>query len=377
MKIAVLSSHTPSLFWFRMDMMQDFLALGHTVVAIGNEPEDKWRKTFEEKNITYIQADISRTGTNPIKDLKTFFSLKKILGKIKPDKIFTYQAKTVIYGSLAANALGIKEIYSLIAGCGSIFISTKLMAKILRCILRLEYKVALKYNKKVFFQNPDDVLLFSSMGILSEEKAVIINGSGVSVEKFKKFPLPKNITFLNVSRLIKDKGIVEYLEAAKIVKQKYPDVRFMLVGPFDTNPSALQPFELEKYINEGIVEYYGEQPNVIPYLEKCNVFVLPSYREGTPKTVLEAMACGRPIITTDTTGCRETVINGLNGMLVPIKDIEALANAMINLIEHPEKIAPMGDISRKIAEDKFDVHKVNKAIMQTMGITQEKEPALV
>lgn len=377
MKIAVLSSHTPSLFWFRMDMMQDFLAQGHSVVAVGNEPEEKWNKTFSEKNITYIQADISRTGTNPIKDLKTFFSLKRILKEEKPDKIFAYQAKTVIYGSLAANALGIKEVYSLIAGCGSIFISEKLLSKFLRPILKSEYKIALKHNKKVFFQNIDDILLFSSLGIVQREKTALINGSGVDLERFSVKPLPEKITFLNISRLIKDKGITEYLEASKIVKQKYPDVRFLLVGPFDTNPSALQPFELERYINKGIVEYYGEQPNVIPYLEQCNVFVLPSYREGTPKTVLEAMSSGRAIITTDAVGCRETVINGLNGLLVPVKDVQALSDAMCEFIEHPEMIPSMGEASRKIAEDKFDVHKVNKVIMQTMDIIEEKEPVIV
>ena len=379
MKIVVLSSHTPSLFWFRMDMMQDFLALGHTVVAVGNEPEEKWNEIFKEKNITYIQADINRTGTNPIKDIKTFFSLKKILQKIKPDKIFAYQAKTVIYGSLAANSLGIKEMYSLIAGCGSIFISTKFFVRFLQFVLRTEYKIALKYNKKVFFQNSDDVLLFSSMGIVPEEKTVIINGSGVDIERFSKTPLPEDIAFLSISRLIKDKGIMEYLRAAKIVKQKYPDVRFLLVGPFDTNPSALKPEELRYYTDGNIVEYFGEQSDVVPYLSQANVFVLPSYREGTPKTVLEAMASGRAIITTDTAGCRETVINGLNGLLVPVMDVDALVEAMIYLIENQEKISEMGEVSRKIAEDKFDVHKVNNVIMQTMDISKDhqKEPVRV
>lgn len=368
MKIAVLSSHTPSLFWFRMDMMQDFIALGHTVVAVGNESEEKWKNVFKEKNIEYRQADISRTGTNPIKDLKTYFSLKSILKEIKPDKIFAYQAKTVIYGSLAANSLGIREIYSLIAGCGSIFISEKLLAKFLKPILKFEYKVALKYNKKVFFQNVDDVLLFSSMGIVPREKTVIINGSGVDVERFFEKTLPNEFAFLNISRLIKDKGIIEYLEAARIVKAKYPNVRFLLVGPFDSNPSALKSEELDLYVSRGLVEYFGEQTDVIPFIEQSTVYVLPSYREGTPKTVLEAMSCARPIITTDAVGCRETVINGLNGLLVPIADIDALANAMIWMIENPENLEKMAEASRKIAVDKYDVHKVNKVIMQTMKI---------
>lgn len=367
MRIAVLSSHTPSLFWFRMDMMQDFMALGHEVIAVGNEPEEKWKGVFKEKNIEYRQADISRNGTNPIKDLKTYISLKNILREIKPEKIFAYQAKTVIYGSLAANSLGIKEVYSLIAGCGSIFISKKLLAKFLKPILKLEYKIALKYNKKVFFQNIDDVLLFSSMGIVPKEKTVIINGSGVDVEKFSKREFPSEFAFLNISRLIKDKGIVEYLEAARIVKSQYPNVRFLLVGPFDSNPSSLKKEELDLYVSRGIVEYFGEQADVIPFIEQSSVYVLPSYREGTPKTVLEAMSCARPIITTDAVGCRETVINGLNGLLVPIANIDALVNAMIWMIENPQNLGEMAEASRKIAVDKFDVHKVNKVIMQTMN----------
>ncbi len=373
MKIVVLSSHTPSLFWFRMDMMQDFIQKGYEVYAIGNEPEEKWSETFKEKNITYIRAKISRNGINPLTDIKTFLSLKKILKNIKPDKIFAYQAKTVIYGSLAASSLGIKNIYSLIAGCGSIFISKSVVAKVLRPVLKLEYKTALKYNKKVFFQNIDDVLLFSSLGIVPREKTVIINGSGVDIERFSVKPLPKEFAFLNISRLIKDKGIVEYLEAARLVKKKYPEVRFLLVGPFDTNPSALTPEELGVYLKDGIVEYFGEQSDVIPFIEQSSVFVLPSYREGTPKTVLESMSCGRTIITTDAPGCRETVVNGLNGLLVPIKDIGALAEAMIYLIENPENLEVMGAASRKIAEDKFDVHKVNNSIMETMEIIKESE----
>ncbi len=371
MQVAVLSSHTPSLFWFRMDMMQDFIAKGYTVYAIGNEPEEEWSDKFRERNIVYQRAQISRNGMNPLSDIKTLFSLKKILKEIQPDKIFAYQAKTVIYGSLAAASLGIKEIYSLIAGCGSIFISTKFIAKILRGVLKFEYKTALKYNKKVFFQNIDDVLLFSSLGIVPQDKTVIINGSGVDIERFSVKPLPENFTVLNISRLIKDKGIVEYLEAARLVKKKYPEVRFLLVGPFDTNPSALTEEELESYIKDGTIEYFGEQENIIPYIEQACVFVLPSYREGTPKTVLEAMSCGRAIITTDAPGCKETVANGLNGLLVPVKDISALAEAMIHLAENPEKLISMGAASRKIAEDKFDVHKVNNSIMKTMGIIQE------
>lgn len=368
MKIAVLSSHTPSLFWFRMDMMHSFMALGHEVVAIGNEPAEKWVDKFKEQGIKYIAAEISRNGTNPLKDLKTLKSLKAILKQERPDKLFTYQAKTVIYGGIAANKLGITEVYPLIAGIGSVFLSDDIKSKIIRFILKTEYRYAMRKSPKIFFQNNDDVKVFTDNKIIKKENVVILNGSGVNLEKFTKKPLPKGTTFLCISRLIKDKGVYEYLQTARLVKQKYPEARFLLVGPYDSNPSALKPEELQPYLDDGIIEYFGEASDVRPYLEMCNVFVLPSYREGTPKTVLEAMATGRAIITTDATGCRETVTNGENGYLVPIKDVDALSAAMIDLIENSDKISQMADKGLELVKQKFDVKIVNGKINNTMNL---------
>ena len=368
MKIAVLSSHTPSLFWFRMDMMQDFIRLGNTVIAVGNEDAEKWKDKFNEKNIKYIQADISRNGTNPLSDIKTLFSLRKILKQEAPDKIFTYQAKTVIYGSLAAASLGIKEIYPLIAGCGSVFLSKGLKAKLLQTVMRTEYRIALKKSKKVFFQNSDDVELFKSLKMIDPQNVVMLNGSGVNLAKFRPLPFPQDFAFLCISRLIRDKGVCEYLQAAELVKKKYPQVRFLLVGPYDTNPSALKKEEIEGYIKKGIIEYFGEQANVIPYLEQSNVFVLPSYREGTPKTVLEAMASERAVITTDAPGCRETVKTGVSGFLVPVKDVGALSDKMLYLINNPDVAKKMAAEGRKTAEEKFDVKIVNQKVIEVMDL---------
>ena len=368
MKIAVLSSHTPSLFWFRMDMMHSFMALGHEVVAIGNEPAEKWVDKFKEQGIKYIAAEISRNGTNPLKDLKTLKSLKAILKQERPDKLFTYQAKTVIYGGIAANKLGITEVYPLIAGIGSVFLSDDIKSKIIRFILKTEYRYAMRKSPKIFFQNNDDVKVFTDNKIIKKENVVILNGSGVNLEKFTKKPLPDGIAFLCISRLIKDKGVYEYLKAARIVKEKNPNARFLLVGPYDSNPSALKPEELQPYLDDGIIEYFGEASDVRPYLEMCNVFVLPSYREGTPKTVLEAMATGRAIITTDATGCRETVTNGENGYLVPIKDVDALSAAMIDLIENYDQISQMAEKGLELVKQKFDVKIVNGKINNTMNL---------
>ncbi len=368
MKIAVLSSHTPSLFWFRMDMMQEFLRQGHKVVAVGNEKEAEWKDSFRKKKIDYRQAEISRNGTNPLQDLKTFRSLKKILKEEMPDKIFTYQAKTIIYGACAAQQLKIDEVYPLIAGIGSVFLSDSLKTRIIRTIVKLEYKFAMKRCPRYFFQNPDDVKIFRKLGIIDPDRVVLLHGSGVNLDTFSLQPLPDEPVFLCVSRLIRDKGIYEYLEAARRVKKEYPKARFLLVGPYDSNPSAITPAELKPYIDQNIIEYFGEQNDVRPYLAQCCVFVLPSYREGTPKSVLEAMACGRAILTSDAPGCRETVVNGKNGYLIPVQDIEGLFRKICEMIESPSLVKKMAEESRKMAEEKFDVRLVNQKILQTMKL---------
>lgn len=365
--IAVISSHTPSLFWFRMDMMKEFSSYGYKVFALGNEAEDDWVQKFEEHGIIYKKVDVERNGTNPINDIKTFISIKKCLSEIKPDKIFSFQAKTIIYGGLAAKVLGIKEVYPLIAGIGSVFLKDDLKTKLIRQIMKTEYKAALRKCPAIFFQNMDDVQIFKENHILGKQKIVMLHGSGVNLEHFTVQSLPDTVAFLCISRLIRDKGVNEYLEASKIIKERHPDIRCMLVGPFDSNPSAIKPEDLQKFIDAGI-EYYGEQSDVRPYLGQCSVFVLPSYREGTPKTVLEAMASGRAIITTDAPGCKETIVNGKNGIMVNVKDVNALTDAMETFIQKPEKIAIMAKEGRIMAENTFDVRLVNETICKAMQL---------
>lgn len=368
MKIAVLSSHTSSLLWFRMDMMREFIKKGHTVIALGSDAEDEWKTKFQKYNIEYRQLYVERNGMNPIKDLKTLKSLYEFMKKENPDKVFAYQAKTVIYGSIAAKLNGVSGVYSLIAGLGSIFRGKGLKNNIVKAILKIEYWIACKCSKKVFFQNQDDKNTFIQNRLISNEKAIIINGSGVNLEKFNPTPIPRELAFLFIGRLIKDKGIIEYLEACKVVKAKHPKIRCLLVGPFDSNPSSLKSEDLKPYIESGIVEYFGEKSDVKPYISQCSVYLLPSYHEGTPKTVLEAMAMGRPIITSDAPGCRETVVEGVNGYLVKVKDIIGLINRMEYFIFNREACVNMGNESVKIARKKYDVKIINQTIMHTMEL---------
>lgn len=368
MKIAVLSSHTPSLFWFRIDMMKSFMDRGHEVYALGNEAEADWKDKFSELGIIYRHIDVQRNGTNPVKDIKSIGSIKNVLAEIMPDKIFTYQAKTIIYGTIAANRLGITEVYPLIAGLGSLYLKNDIKTKGIRTILMREYKDSMRKCPAVFFQNSDDEQTFRKAKVIKKQKTVMLHGSGVNVDKFSVQPMPETFGFLCISRLIRDKGVYEYLEACERIKTKNPNVRCLFVGPYDSNPSSLHPDELQKFIDNGVIEYFGEQSDVIPYLAQCNVFVLPSYREGTPKTVLEAMACGRACITTDAPGCRETVDDKENGLLVPVKDVNALADAMQYMIDNPKEMSIMAQNGRQKAERVFDVNKVNEIISKTMRI---------
>ena len=368
MKIAVLSSHTPSLFWFRIDMMQTFIERGHTVFALGNEPESEWQDKFAEKGIIYRRIHVQRNGTHPIQDARSVRSIKRVLAEIRPDKIFTYQAKTVTYGTAAANKLGITEVYPLIAGLGSLFLSDGLKTRIVRRVLVAGYKNAMRRCPAVFFQNHDDLETFRRLKVIRDQKITMLRGSGVNLDRFTVQPPPDVPTFLCISRLIRDKGVYEYLEACRRVRQTHPNVRCLLVGPFDTNPSSIKPAELQSYIDDGSIEYFGEQADVVPYIAQCSVYVLPSYREGTPKTVLEAMACRRAVITTDVPGCRETIEHNEQGLLVPAKDVEKLAAAMVRLAESPDLVDQMAAKGRQKAEEVFDVKKVNAMICETMGI---------
>lgn len=368
MNILILSSHTKSLFWFRKDLMSDMINRGYTVFAIGDQPESEWCSRFQKLGIIYRQVSVSRNGINPFVDIKSIRSLKKVIKEISPDKIFVYQAKTISYGCLVSSQLGITEVYPMVAGLGSVFRGTGIKNTVVKWVISCLYRMAFKRSKIVFFQNNDDKQYLIKLGLLNEAQTVVVNGSGVNVKYFAPTPFPNIPTFLFIGRLIRDKGIIEYLDASVNIKKAYGDkVRCILVGPFDTNPSSISPDELRRYIEAG-VEYCGEQDDVRPFISQCSIYVLPSYHEGTPKTVLEAMAMGRAIITTDAPGCRETVKNNMNGFLVKIKDTDELYIKMKYMVENINIVAEMGKISRSIAEEKYDVSKVNSIILSSMGL---------
>lgn len=373
MKIAVITAATHSIPRFRIDMIDEFVRRGCDVVVFGDEPHEAWDEYFKEHNVAYRTYPVSRNGMNPLADLNTKQALKKLLIEENPDKVWTYQAKPNIYGCIAAHEIGIKDIYVMMGGLGSVFRATDPKSRFIRAIVSAEYRLAMRYAKNVFFQNLEDVELFEKLDILNRDKVVLTRGSGVNVSAYPQAEFPEQMRFLFVGRLVRGKGVLDYLDAARIVKKAHPEVGFDLVGPFDSNPTAVKPEDIQPYIDDNIVDFHGEQKNVQPYQEASSVFVLPSYYgEGTPKSALEAMSTGRPLIAADAVGCREVVQEGVNGFLVPPQNPKEIAAAMTRLIEEPGLKERMGAESREIAENLFDVRKVNDVICETMEIGNAK-----
>lgn len=374
MKFLILAGIAGSLTGFRKPLIQALVSQGLEVHVAAPELFDDKASIIELSliGVTCHDVKLSRTGMNPVSDAKAIFSLLRLIKKINPDYFLAYTIKPVIYGNIAARLAGVPRRFALITGLGYTFISGQsFKRKLASKLANVLYKAALSKTHKVFFQNPDDETLFRKLSLLPANiPSTVVNGSGVPVNEYSNTPVvnyeqPK---FLLIARLLGDKGVREYAAAAQIIRLQYPKTEFGLVGCTDTNPNSISQNELDTWVNNNVLIAYGQQSDVKPFIAACSVYVLPSYREGTPRTVLEAMSMGRAIITTDAPGCRETVSDGDNGFLVPIKDARALARAMSKFIEQPELIHRMGKRSREIAKEKYDVHKVNHHMLSEMGI---------
>lgn len=246
---------------------------------------------------------MNKNGVNPKEDLKYQKALCELFKKEKPDVVLGYTSKPVIYGSIAAKKAGVPHKVAMITGLGYAFTAQTKKAKAIRAVMSVLYKKALNCADTVIFQNPDDREQFVSSGLVKSEKCRVVNGSGVNTNRFSVADYPDKITFFMLSRVMYSKGIREYLRACELVKGKHPEVRFMLLGACENIQDSLSKEDLAPYVEKGIIEHFGETDRVEDYYKQCSVYVLPSYREGTPRTVLEAMSMGRAIITTDAPGC--------------------------------------------------------------------------
>ncbi len=373
MKVLVLGGISRSLINFRGPLLQKLTAQGHQVVAASGRDEnsDEVAQTLNSWGVEYRRLNFTRASLNPRDGFQTVRSIRRLLEAEGPDIFLAYTAKPVIFGGLAIPKTTGTRFFPMITGLGYAFThGSGLKRRFVHQALTALYRRALQRAEGVIFQNPDDRALFLERGILGEpDRAHWVNGSGVDLEAFPPKPLPKEPSFLMVARLVADKGVREFVAAARRVRITHPKARFRLAGGLDPNPAGITSKELEAWINEGVIEYLGPVHPIQPELERCRYYVLPSYREGTPRSVLEAMATGRPVITTNTPGCRETVISGQNGLLVPPRDAQGLAEAMIELLESPqETIERMAEASLALAREKFDVHAVNQKLLDIMGL---------
>ena len=371
LKFVLISPKNRTVYNFRGDLLKEIMARGFEVVVTGPNLDDIDK--IKDLGVRFKLLKLNKTGINLISDLAYFVSLYRFLKVEKPDVTLGYTIKPVIYGSVAARLAKVPNINAMITGIGYTFTARSFKARILRNIVSILYRIALHCSHTVIFQNPDDKQEFISRKLIVPEKCKIVTGSGVNMDYFRPAPFPEKISFFMLSRIMYSKGIIEYLEAARAVKAKYPEVRCMLLGASEGIQDSIPMRELMPFIHDHTIEHFDETNDVRSFYQLCSVYVLPSYREGTPRTVLEAMAMGRPIITTDAPGCRETVIDGQSGFLVPIQDNKSIAKKMEWFICHPEQIPIMGMESLKLCQSKFDVRKVNQNMLNILGIKHNGE----
>jgi glycosyltransferase involved in cell wall biosynthesis len=370
--VVVVAGYAPSLLNFRGPLLRALIERGHRVVACAPPAEPAVSAALAALGVRFVAIPIDRTGLNPRGDLSALRRLIAVFKEVEPDVVLSYTAKAVIYGSLAAWIARVPRRYAMITGLGYAFgDAAGPYGRFAARAARELYRWSLKTVERVFFQNPDDRAEFEGLGLVHARQAVLINGSGVDLDAFSPAPLPTSETsFLLIARLLAEKGIRVYAEAARRVRAAHPDTVFRLVGWLDAgNPAALTEREVQSWVDEGIIQFLGRLGDVRPAIAASSVYVLPSYyREGTPRTVLEAMAMGRAIVTTDSPGCRETVRNGVNGYLVRPRDVDSVVEALLRFIAQPKLIGDMGRESRRIAVEKYDVHKVNAVILETLGL---------
>jgi len=373
-RVLVVGGVSRSLINFRGPLLECLRERGHEVLAAAPEDDNAAvvRQGLCAMGIELHAVPMARGGTNPVRDLTTMRALRRLIREHRPTTVIAYTAKPVIYAGMAARAEGGVRFFPMITGLGYAFTEGHgLRRRVLQRVVRGLYRRGLAGAETVIFQNPDDQALFHELGLVPERaKSVRVYGSGVDTHRFPRLPLPDAPVFLMLARLLADKGVREYAEAARRVRAIKPEARFLLAGPVDPNPSAIGRDELERWSAEGAIEYLGALDDVQAALAESRYYVLPSYyREGTPRSILEAMATGRPVITTDSPGCRETVEHGCNGMLVEPRSSKALADAMLEMLRMPgDAVERMGEESIRLVRERFDVRRVNESILAATGL---------
>ena len=340
-------------------------------------------KKIEASGFTLHSVPMVRGGTKPIQEIRTIAALVPLFLSLRPQIVHLVALKPILYGGIAARLVRVPNVVAAVAGLGSVFISSEHRRGIfLKRTVQLFYRLALSNPRvKVIFQNREDMKTIQSLTGIKPTQAVLIGGgSGVDLHRYAMTPEPAGIpVVVQISRLLADKGVFEYVQAARILKNRGTAAKFLLAGSTDpANPTSLSDRDLVELRQEGVVELIGFQADVPNLLSNCNIVVLPSYREGFPKVLIEAAACGRAVVATDVSGCRDAVVDGATGTLVPVRNAEALADAIGRLIEEPERRLQMGTRARALAEENFDVrHVVDSHIKLYDEITAESKPTFI
>lgn len=389
MKILILTGDAKTLIYHRGELIKSFANQGLEIVAAAAQDLEYVRDFLAEIGGRYRTVDLSRTSLNPVRDARAFFSIFRLIRREKPDYVFCYAIKSVIYGSIAAKLCRVPNRFALVPGLGYAFTPDGTWKqKFVSWASRVLYSISLRCVHKVFLQNHDDEKLLRDKKIIpSRIPTQVTLGSGVSLDEFQFIPMtpsPGTMRCVLVSRLLRKKGIAEFAEAARLLKSRGADVEFDLVGPLDPGPDGIEAGELKSWVESELLEYHGATRDVRPFLNQAHIFVLPTYyREGVPRSTLEALATGLAIVTTDAVGSRETikltrsgkierengatVMQGENGILVRPRDAKSLAEGIQQLLDNPVLVAAMGRASRELAEQQFDVRRVNHGILKGMG----------
>lgn len=385
-KICLIANSAFTLINFRREFILELLEKEIEVSVVFPRRCAQMSEEDVERELTILGVSVfyiplERSGTNPIKEMLLTSTIYKVLKDISPDCVINYTVKAVIYGSIAAKMAGVPQIFSNMTGLGYVFTKKSFKTKVLRKIISTQYRLALSFNRSVFFQNTDDATLFISNSLVKQSQVVLIPGSGVDTDFFKpkEYIDTKVIKFLFVGRMLRDKGVFELINAFKDVKKLNSNACLSLVGGIDDNPSSLKEEILRGLHSDGVLNYMGvikDKKKLNQIYAEHDVFVLPSYREGTPRSSLEAMSVGLAIITTNAPGCKETVKQNYNGLLVEPENVEQLKSAMLSMVTNREKVKNYGINSRVYAETRFDVRAVNQKVFSVLFSNEANEGTL-
>ncbi|HBE68359.1 MAG TPA: glycosyltransferase family 1 protein [Planctomycetaceae bacterium] len=368
MRILVVASFAESLVRFRLDLLILLRGRGVEVHAAAPNISSDVRQTLEDESVVVHELPLDRNGSNPLRDFGYCGKLCSLVRNTRPDILFCYTLKPVIYGGIAGRFCGVPRVVSMLTGLGSAFSSSeRLLVQSTRLVARQILKRSLRYADEVIVQNPDDKKFLLASRYVNQRNVQLVNGSGINLEFFKKRPLPNSFAALMISRLIEEKGVREFAGAAKIVREKYPSARFILVGWPDGADNSISQEEIEAWCGQGLIDFRGRLADVRSVLAEASVVVLPSYYpEGTPRTLLEALATGRAVVTCDMPGCRETVVENENGFLVAPKSAEEVGRSIVKLAENSILLEDMANKSRELAESKFDVKDINEQMFKIL-----------